>query len=69
MDINLRSALMKELVPNELAVSKWMALHDMQVKSTPYLFTSFRPSLMIHGPKKSTPLYVNGGSAASLSEG
>ena len=69
IDINLRSALIKELVSNELAVSKCMARHDMHVKSIPYLLSSLLPSLIIHGPNKSTPLYVKGGSADSLSGG
>ena len=43
---NRRYAFKNESVVNEDAVSRWMAREAMQVKSTPYRFISFRPSLM-----------------------
>ena len=49
--IKRRSALMNEAVSMEFAHSRCMALDAMHVKRTPYLFISFLPSLMIHGPK------------------
>ena len=49
--------------------SIWNALLAKQVKSTPYLFSSFLPSFIKKGPNMSTPQFVNGGPSRVLSVG
>ena len=49
--------------------SVWTALIAKQVKSAPYLFSSFLPSFIKKGPNMSTPQFVNGGPSRVLSFG
>ena len=59
--MNLRNALIKESVSRLCTTSKCTALVLKHVKITPYRFTSERPERTRNGPKRSRPVYVNGG--------
>ena len=66
---NRRKALIKLSVVRDFVISRWIARLARHVNIQPYIFNSFRPSFMRKGPKRLTPVKVNGGESEVLSTG